>query len=225
MLRWLIFEHWMFSFIKLTSLYCRLLCRDSGGETESMLLNETVPQWVIDITVDVSFPCIDFRFCFWRSTTKSLTELSLNDMFNFSVFHVLYFEISGLKGCTQDPWISIVFWSVQLRFFVHWRLRKGAQITVHNGCPFQVESSGTESNLYIAAVFSYYLISFEVNNNYIQKVDMICISLKLEHIRSVSSLEAVCGSCLLRTSWLLIIRNWLYFTYQMVEMGAYDSSF
>uniref|UniRef100_A0A3P9QCN5 WD repeat domain 48b n=1 Tax=Poecilia reticulata TaxID=8081 RepID=A0A3P9QCN5_POERE len=27
-----------------------LLCRDSGGETESMLLNETVPQWVIDIT-------------------------------------------------------------------------------------------------------------------------------------------------------------------------------
>ncbi|XP_016099984.1 WD repeat-containing protein 48 [Sinocyclocheilus grahami] len=30
----------------------RLLCRDSGGETESMLLNETVPQWVIDITVD-----------------------------------------------------------------------------------------------------------------------------------------------------------------------------
>ncbi|ELV14174.1 WD repeat-containing protein 48 [Tupaia chinensis] len=31
----------------------RLLCRDSGGETESMLLNETVPQWVIDITVDV----------------------------------------------------------------------------------------------------------------------------------------------------------------------------
>lgn len=33
---------------------CRLLCRDSGGETESMLLNETVPQWVIDITVDVS---------------------------------------------------------------------------------------------------------------------------------------------------------------------------
>lgn len=32
----------------------RLLCRDSGGETESMLLNETVPQWVIDITVDVS---------------------------------------------------------------------------------------------------------------------------------------------------------------------------
>lgn len=32
----------------------RLLCRDSGGETESMLLNESVPPWVIDITVDVS---------------------------------------------------------------------------------------------------------------------------------------------------------------------------
>ncbi|MGH0171482.1 UNVERIFIED_CONTAM: hypothetical protein FKN15_061254 [Acipenser sinensis] len=36
----------------------RLLCRDSGGETESMLLNETVPQWVIDITVDVSTPLL-----------------------------------------------------------------------------------------------------------------------------------------------------------------------
>lgn len=36
------------------SVVFRLLCRDSGGETESMLLNETVPQWVIDITVDVS---------------------------------------------------------------------------------------------------------------------------------------------------------------------------
>ncbi|KAK6311184.1 hypothetical protein J4Q44_G00192390 [Coregonus suidteri] len=34
----------------------RLLCRDSGGETESMLLNETVPQWVIDITVDKNMP-------------------------------------------------------------------------------------------------------------------------------------------------------------------------
>lgn len=34
-------------------IFSRLLCRDSGGETESMLLNETVPQWVIDITVDV----------------------------------------------------------------------------------------------------------------------------------------------------------------------------
>ncbi len=43
----------------------RLLCRDSGGETESMLLNETVPQWVIDITVDVSTtvfsPLVYFR--------------------------------------------------------------------------------------------------------------------------------------------------------------------
>lgn len=40
----------------------RLLCRDSGGETESMLLNETVPQWVIDITVDVSIGCISLAY-------------------------------------------------------------------------------------------------------------------------------------------------------------------
>lgn len=45
----------------------RLLCRDSGGETESMLLNETVPQWVIDITVDVSIGCISLAsFTFFK---------------------------------------------------------------------------------------------------------------------------------------------------------------
>lgn len=47
-----------------TSYVCRLLCRDSGGETESMLLNETVPQWVIDITVDVSVQYQAEQFCF-----------------------------------------------------------------------------------------------------------------------------------------------------------------
>ncbi|KAL5013551.1 hypothetical protein ScPMuIL_007821 [Solemya velum] len=29
----------------------RLLCRDAGGETEQMLLNETVPSWVVDVVV------------------------------------------------------------------------------------------------------------------------------------------------------------------------------
>lgn len=46
---------WSMAWFNIDLLICfRLLCRDSGGETESMLLNETVPQWVIDITVDVS---------------------------------------------------------------------------------------------------------------------------------------------------------------------------
>ncbi|KAH1176885.1 hypothetical protein KIL84_010587 [Mauremys mutica] len=53
----------------------RLLCRDSGGETESMLLNETVPQWVIDITVDVSV--IRYRLCpsFKGELQRNLTRL------------------------------------------------------------------------------------------------------------------------------------------------------
>ncbi|XP_023931013.1 WD repeat-containing protein 48-like [Lingula anatina] len=34
----------------------RLLCRDAGGDTEQMLLNETVPPWVVDITVDKNMP-------------------------------------------------------------------------------------------------------------------------------------------------------------------------
>lgn len=56
--------------IKVISVCLRLLCRDSGGETESMLLNETVPQWVIDITVDVSIGCLSLAFfSFLRCTT------------------------------------------------------------------------------------------------------------------------------------------------------------
>ncbi|XP_045181186.2 WD repeat-containing protein 48-like [Mercenaria mercenaria] len=34
----------------------RLLCRDAGGETEQMLLNETVPQWVVDVLVHGNSP-------------------------------------------------------------------------------------------------------------------------------------------------------------------------
>lgn len=49
----------------------RLLCRDSGGETESMLLNETVPQWVIDITVDVSVLQSHFALVFFPNHEAS----------------------------------------------------------------------------------------------------------------------------------------------------------
>jgi len=34
----------------------RLLARDSGGETEGVLLNETVPAWVVDIVVEKKLP-------------------------------------------------------------------------------------------------------------------------------------------------------------------------
>ncbi|KAK4303377.1 hypothetical protein Pmani_024605 [Petrolisthes manimaculis] len=34
----------------------RLLCGDAGGDTEGVLLNETVPQWVLDIVVDKTSP-------------------------------------------------------------------------------------------------------------------------------------------------------------------------
>lgn len=56
----------------------RLLCRDSGGETESMLLNETVPQWVIDITVDVS--TIMFSLLVYFSSNKIKNDNMLNGL-------------------------------------------------------------------------------------------------------------------------------------------------
>ena len=34
----------------------RLLARDAGGETEGVLLNETVPSWVMDIVVERKLP-------------------------------------------------------------------------------------------------------------------------------------------------------------------------
>lgn len=59
----------------------RLLCRDSGGETESMLLNETVPQWVIDITVDVS-TSPDFYLNISRSNIYDLCAHKLVGIFH-----------------------------------------------------------------------------------------------------------------------------------------------
>jgi WD repeat-containing protein 48 len=32
------------------------LARDAGGETEGVLLNETVPSWVVDIVVEKKLP-------------------------------------------------------------------------------------------------------------------------------------------------------------------------
>ena len=34
----------------------RLLARDAGGDTEGVLLNETVPNWVVDIVVEKKLP-------------------------------------------------------------------------------------------------------------------------------------------------------------------------
>ena len=33
-----------------------MLCGDAGGDTEGVLLNETVPPWVLDIVVDKTTP-------------------------------------------------------------------------------------------------------------------------------------------------------------------------
>ena len=51
----------------------RLLCRDAAGETEQMLLNETVPGWVVDIAVEVS----NYQFSiFQNGASHNLTVTS-----------------------------------------------------------------------------------------------------------------------------------------------------
>lgn len=81
---------------------CRLLCRDSGGETESMLLNETVPQWVIDITVDVrSWSRLQemsytFDFCYLKQIYLILLQKNM-PKFNKIPFYLQPHSSSGAK--------------------------------------------------------------------------------------------------------------------------------
>lgn len=66
-------EHVLTATTTLNCVVCyRLLCRDSGGETESMLLNETVPPWVIDITVDVSTTVLPYIRADQRLNTQQV---------------------------------------------------------------------------------------------------------------------------------------------------------
>lgn len=48
----------------------RLLCRDAGGETEQVMLNETVPPWVLEVSVQVGsfFVCPFVRRIIVRSS-------------------------------------------------------------------------------------------------------------------------------------------------------------
>ncbi|KAM6953450.1 WD repeat-containing protein 48-like [Aplochiton taeniatus] len=86
----------------------RLLCRDSGGETESMLLNETVPQWVIDITVDKNMPKFN-KIPFYlqphsSSMAKTLKKdrLSASDMLQVrKVMEHVYEKIINLDSESQ----------------------------------------------------------------------------------------------------------------------------
>uniref|UniRef100_A0A672STL1 WD repeat-containing protein 48 n=1 Tax=Sinocyclocheilus grahami TaxID=75366 RepID=A0A672STL1_SINGR len=92
----------------------RLLCRDSGGETESMLLNETVPQWVIDITVVKNMPKFN-KIPFYlqphsSSGAKTLKKdrLSASDMLQVrKVMEHVYEKIINLDTESQTTSSSV----------------------------------------------------------------------------------------------------------------------
>ncbi|XP_039249667.2 WD repeat-containing protein 48-like [Styela clava] len=65
----------------------RLLCRDAAGESESMLLRDTVPQWVVDTAVEKKIPTKFVKIPFYlhphpNSSIKNLKKdrLSASDM-------------------------------------------------------------------------------------------------------------------------------------------------
>uniref|UniRef100_T1JLA6 WD repeat-containing protein 48 homolog n=1 Tax=Strigamia maritima TaxID=126957 RepID=T1JLA6_STRMM len=80
----------------------RLLVRDAAGETESLLLNETVPQWVLEVTVDKTMPKF-YKIPFYllphsSSGLKSLRKdrLSASDMLQVrKVIEHVYEKIMG----------------------------------------------------------------------------------------------------------------------------------
>ena len=85
----------------------RLLCRDAGGETESILLSETVPPWVIDIVVDVSNLNLSrdiqknrflnfIRLFFFSFFTRKIFQNTTK--FLFSCCHILVIVQSLLKS-------------------------------------------------------------------------------------------------------------------------------
>ncbi|XP_064653169.1 WD repeat-containing protein 48-like isoform X2 [Lineus longissimus] len=80
----------------------RLLCRDAGGDQEQMLLNETVPSWVVDITVDKNIPKFNKIPFFLQphssSGIKSLKKdrLSANDVLQVrKVIEHVYEKVMG----------------------------------------------------------------------------------------------------------------------------------
>uniref|UniRef100_UPI00358F1B28 WD repeat-containing protein 48-like n=1 Tax=Myxine glutinosa TaxID=7769 RepID=UPI00358F1B28 len=88
----------------------RLLCRDAGGETESVLLNETVPQWVVDVAVDKNMPKFN-KIPFYlqphsNSCTKTLKKdrLSASDMLQVrKVMEHVYEKIINAENDSQTP--------------------------------------------------------------------------------------------------------------------------
>lgn len=110
----------------------RLLVRDAAGETESVLLNETVPSWVRDIVVDKNLP-----------------------KFIKITFHLLQYSNSGSKSVKKDRLVANDF--IQVRKVAEHVYDKvlGAGSdsgsvaggnTVSSGSPAGERSNNTDSN-------------------------------------------------------------------------------
>ncbi|XP_052250140.1 WD repeat-containing protein 48-like isoform X2 [Dreissena polymorpha] len=81
----------------------RLLCRDAGGDTEQMLLNENVPQWVVEVLVHNNVPKSN-KIPFFLQPHQSLGQkvvmkkdrLSANDMIQVrKVIEHVYEKVLG----------------------------------------------------------------------------------------------------------------------------------
>lgn len=86
----------------------RFLCRDAGGESERMLLQDSVPQWVVDVAVDNQVPKFNKITFFLQphvhSSNKTVKrdKLSANDMLQIKkVQEHVYKNIMGQSDNTS----------------------------------------------------------------------------------------------------------------------------
>ena len=68
----------------------RLLARDAGGETEGVLLNETVPAWVLDIVVEKKLP----KFIKVKELALMMVDIMRGVAVSLAELHTSYASVS-----------------------------------------------------------------------------------------------------------------------------------
>ena len=89
----------------------RLLARDAGGETEGVLLNETVPAWVVDIVVEKKLP--KFIKVSSRSQLFVLSSIRFDFFLRQVTFFVLPHPTLGYKTFKRERLIANDFLQIR----------------------------------------------------------------------------------------------------------------
>ena len=79
----------------------RLLCRDAGGDTEQMLLSDTVPAWVMDITVEVRWTKPLWKGHLWGLNSSPPSVAFLRQWIGSALIQVMAWRLYGAKPSSK----------------------------------------------------------------------------------------------------------------------------